>query len=83
MSCLIVFKSITYAQNAQGLFGRNGILSDMVRPPLQLGKGSCSYGVKMNKTDLYRACQLMLQTHTKVAGMYVITPRGEYEEVTL
>ena len=62
MSCLIVFRSITYAQNAQGLFAKNGILAIIIRPPLKLGKGSCSYALKLDGKHLKKACDLLLQT---------------------
>jgi len=81
VSCLIVFRSITYAQNAQGLFAKNGILATIMRPPLKLGKGSCSYALKLDGKYLKKACDLLLQTRIKIIGLYKTGGDGQYQEV--
>ncbi|MBQ2865517.1 MAG: DUF3343 domain-containing protein [Clostridia bacterium] len=59
MSCLIIFKSITYAQNANRLLGRNGINSYLIRKPSAIIANSCGYALKINCPDIERAKVLM------------------------
>ena len=55
MSCLILFKSITYAQNGNLRLNKNGVNSYLIRKPAAITGASCGYGLKVNCTDIERA----------------------------
>lgn len=55
MSCLILFKSITYAQNGNLRLNKNGVNSYLIRKPASITGASCGYGLKVNCTDIERA----------------------------
>ena len=55
MSCLILFKSITYAQNGLYRLSTAGITSYITRKPSDLVGKSCGYGLKIRCEDIQRA----------------------------
>ena len=70
MSCLIVFCSLTQAQNAAAILRRNGISTVMVKPPTSLGRGSCAHGLLLPDRCLQEALQLLQKTSRKPLGIY-------------
>ena len=70
MSCLIVFHSMTHAQNAAAILRRSGISGTLVKPPVNLGRGSCAYGIVFHSDVLPAALQLMGKTSSKLLGVY-------------
>jgi len=54
MSCLILFKSITYAQNGMYRLSKAGITSYITRKPSDLVGKSCGYGLKVKCEDITR-----------------------------
>ena len=55
MSCLILFKSITYAQNGNARLLQHGITSYIIRKPSELEGTSCGYALKLNCNDIEKA----------------------------
>lgn len=82
MSCLIVMKSITYAQRASGILMRIGISSAIIKPPVSLGKGSCSYALKIKYTDLGRAIAALKGSNIPISGVFTLE-EGYYREVSV
>lgn len=82
MGCLIVLKSITYAQRAQNLLGQMRIPSGIIKPPVSLGKGSCSYALKVKYNDLKRACEAIRRANIPISGAYTLE-EGFYREVSI
>jgi hypothetical protein len=58
-------------------------MSDLVRPPLALGTGSCSYGVKLRCNKLNAAMALIGKTRIKPVKAYKILPNEGYREVSI
>ena len=59
MGCLIVFRSVTYAQNAQNLLGKHHISTVITRPPAELAKGGCSYALRLREGDMEAALAVL------------------------
>lgn len=83
MSCLIVFHSLTHAQNAAAILRRNGISSIMVKPPTSLGRGSCAHGLLLENVCLPRAMELLKKTSKKPLGIYEKTRDNIWKEIVL
>ena len=83
MSCLIVFHSLTHAQNAAGILRRNGISAVMVKPPTSLGRGSCAHGLLLENAYLPRAMELLKKTSKKPLGIYEKTRDNIWKEAAL
>lgn len=81
MGCFIILKSITYAQRASGLLSRLRIPSSIIKPPVSLGKGSCSYALKIKYGDMKKAVDAIRGANIPISGVYTLE-EGYYREVT-
>ena len=70
VSCLIVFRSMTHAQNAAAILRRNGISAALVKPPVSLGRGSCAFGLVIRDEYLSASLHLMQKTSGRFVGVY-------------
>ena len=82
MSCLIVFRSMTQAQNAAAILRKNGISAPLVKPPVSLGRGSCAFGLAISGTYLPGVLQLLRKTSLKPLGIFENTA-NRWREVLL
>ena len=82
MSCLIVFRSMTQAQNAANILLKSGISSAQIKPPVQLGRGSCAFGLIIGSQYLPVALRLLQKTAITPLGIFESTPSG-WREVIL
>ncbi len=82
MSCLIVFRSMTQAQNAAAVLCKNGVSAVMVKPPTSLGRGSCAHSVAVQPAYLAGSLQLLKKTSLSPLGLYEQTSDG-WREVLL
>ncbi len=82
MSCLIVFRSVTQAQSAAAILRKNSISSVQVKPPVELGRGSCAFGLVLPGKYLPQALALLQKTSLRPLGLFENT--GErWREVVL
>ena len=70
MGCLIVFRSVTYAQNGLNHLNRNHIGAVLTRPPTGLGKNGCSYALKVGQQDLSRALEVLTRSGVPWSGAF-------------
>ncbi len=82
MSCLIVFRSVTQAQSAAAILRKNGISSVQVKPPAELGRGSCAFGLVLPGKYLPQALALVQKTSLRPLGVYENTV-DRWREVVL
>lgn len=80
MGCLIIVKTVTQAQKSASILSRVGVASSIEKPPVSLGKGSCSYAVRINYADLPRAIGALRRAGIATNGVYVMNA-GRYREV--
>ncbi|WP_458861890.1 DUF3343 domain-containing protein [Acidaminobacterium chupaoyuni] len=83
MGCMIVFKSVTYAQRANFLLSKQGIPTVMVRAQAILGSGSCSYGIKCKAKQLEQVVQLLKKNKIPFGKIYVMNQVGVWQEAEL
>ena len=76
MSCLIVFHSMTHAQNAAAILRRSGISGTLVKPPVSLGRGSCAFGLVIGNQYLPVALRLLQKTSITPLGIFESAPSG-------
>ena len=83
MGCLIIFRSITYAQSAERKLAKQGINAHLGRPPAGLAGGSCSYSLKIKDHDVPKAKQFIKQSKILYYKIYDQLSNDNYREVTL
>ncbi len=59
MSCLILFKSITYAQSGNARLNKRGVNSYLIRKPAAITGNSCGYALKINCADIETAKNIL------------------------
>lgn len=58
---LITFRSVTFAQKAQGQLRRAGIESTIQRTPAGLSERGCSYCLRLRAWDMGQTVQLLTE----------------------
>ena len=79
MSCLILFKSITYAQNGNARLLKNGINSYLMRKPASLAGKSCGFALKINCSDIERAKKLLIENGIAFSSCWKLSSGKWYE----
>ncbi len=82
MSCLIVFRSVTQCRAAADILRKNGIAAVEVKPPLELGRGSCAFGLVIPGGRFPNAQGLLKKTNIRPLGLYENTG-ARWREVVL
>ena len=70
MDNLIKLSSVTQAMRARDILKSRGITAKVMRIPASNGRGSCSYGLKIN-SRLTEAVQILRDNNIKVSGRAV------------
>ncbi|MBQ7625078.1 MAG: DUF3343 domain-containing protein [Clostridia bacterium] len=78
MNCLILFKSITYAQNAAIKLKAANINSYMIRTPVSLSGGGCGYSLRIKCKDLEAAKKILAKTGVSFISAFRINEQGKY-----
>lgn len=81
MGCLIVFRSVTYAQNAQHILSKKHISAVLTRPPMGLAKGGCSYALRIREEEVRDALVCLAGSPVHYTGAYCSKGTG-WQEVT-
>ncbi len=81
MHYLIVFRSLTYAQRAAKTLERAGILSYMVRPPIEISEKGCSHALKIRAESYAKAAKLIRDAGFAYEAIYRVDGAGKAEEV--
>ena len=79
--CLIVCKSITYAQRAKRVLSREGISASIVRPPIEIFGNSCGYAVKISEGFLGEALEIMRNNGFDPTRVITLDRDGSYREM--
>ena len=83
MGCLIVFRSVTYAQNAQAYLAKKHISTTMVRPPAAVAKGGCSYALRVSRGEVRNAIQYLARSPVQYTGAFCGGGTSGWEEVRM
>ena len=63
-------------------FSSHGIALSVIKPPVSLGHGSCSYALRIKEADLQKAAALLSGISIKIKGIYVVE-NGKYREAEI
>ena len=67
MDNLVRLSSVTQAMRAKDILKKQGISAKVIRTPALRGKGSCSYGLKIDNS-LNEAVRILRKNNIKVSG---------------
>ena len=86
--CLILCRSLTYAQRSSRALERAGITAVVRKAPLSVSKTGCTYCVKLKETQLERALLLLDRAAIQRGKIYRLLedaqrPDGNLEELTV
>lgn len=81
MGCLIVFRTMTQAQRAASVLKNQHFSVDIVRPPLEAGKGSCSAALRISEQQLMAAASLISKLSFRPLAYYRVLANGMLQEV--
>ena len=59
MYCLLIYKSLTWAQMAVKLLRSKGLRANLSKPPRDMVSASCSHSVTIMNADMGRAMMLV------------------------
>ena len=81
--CLILCRSLTYAQRSSRVLERAGITAAVLKAPLSVSKTGCTYCVKLKETQRERALLLLDRAAIQRGKIYRLLEDGTYQEVTV
>lgn len=81
--CLIICRSLTYAQRAGRAIERSGITAVVVRTPYKIAPSGCSYSVKISQNKLSEALAALKRMGAEHLGAYVLNADGTCREVAV
>lgn len=81
MGCLIVFQSMTHAQRTASIFRNQNIQVNIIRPPLEAGRGSCSAALHISEHHFDKAKTLISKLSVRPIAYYKVLPDRRLQEV--
>lgn len=79
--CLIMFRSLTYAQRAAHLLERAGVTATVRKAPPGLTDRGCTYCVRIRSGRLDSALALLEQRGISRGKVFLLRAEGGYQEV--
>ena len=79
--CLILFRSLTYAQRASHILERGGITATIRRAPQGLTDRGCTYSIRLRAQHLGRALALLKQRGLEHGKVFQMSEGGVWQEV--
>ncbi len=79
--CLILFRSLTYAQRAERVLERAGITATIRKAPQSVSDRGCTYCVKIHAARMERALAVLEQTRLQTGRVFVAEADGTLQEV--
>ena len=83
LGCLLICRSVTYAQRVKKVLERVGIHAKVVRPNLQLTGGECGYAVRISDVFLAEALETLNQNRIPPQKVLIQDDRGGFREMTI
>lgn len=79
----ITFRSVTLAQRGEGILKRNGIQCVLQRTPRWMEEQGCGYCLRVKQYQVDGVVRLLRGSQVGFRKVYVQSPDGSVEEVTL
>lgn len=80
---LITFRSVTFAQKAQRILQRAGILCGLQRTPKELSRRGCGYCLRLRPNEILSARNLLEAEGVEYGKCYAVREDGSMEEVSV
>jgi len=80
--CLIILRSVTYAQRAKRILERAGLSAYVIKPDSYLVGNGCGFAVKVSEGYLPEALEILRNNNFDIGKVYVSTENG-YRELKL
>ena len=80
---LITFRSVTFAQHAQKVLQRGGILCQLQRTPKMLTVRGCGYCLRLREEDVLAAVAILRSEQIAFAKLYALNGDGTPQEQSL
>ena len=77
--CLIILRSVTYAQRAKRALEKAGISAYVIKPEARLVGNGCGFAVKVSETYLAEALDILEKKQFDIGKVYVSSPKGYRE----
>ena len=81
--CLIICRSVTYAQRAQNILQRRGYTATLVRPSVEIVGGSCGYAIKIAEKYLTDAVYALRSNGINPVRTVIVQRDGRVHEVRI
>ena len=78
----ITFRSITFAQRAEGVLRRNGFICVLQRTPRWMEERGCGYGVEVKCPELRQGLEVLRREKIPFRKSYLLHPDGVAEVIT-
>ena len=78
MQIVIIFKSVTYAQRAERLLAKNGIVSNVMKAPFGKNSGACAYAVRINDKNIVKALGIIKESGLSYTDIMIKQADGSY-----
>ena len=79
--CLILFRSLTYAQRAAHALERSGLTATIRKAPPGLSDRGCTYSVRIRARNLGGALALLSRKGLEHGKVFLTGPDGGWQEV--
>ena len=79
----ITFRSVTFAQQGEGLLQKKGIRCTLLRTPKWMEQQGCGYSLRLRCRDVTAAVELLRQHQVAFRKVYTQRERGRMEEMYL
>lgn len=81
--CMITFRSVTFAQRAEGVLQRMGYFCTVRRTPKWMEEQGCGYSLRLRQEDIMAAALLLRENGISYRKVYEMTGEGQLEELRL
>jgi len=81
--CLIMCRSLTYAQAAMRTLERSGISVSLMKAPQSISAAGCSYGVRVPLRRLQECLELLRRNNRPIGKVYRFLQDGTLEEMSV
>ena len=81
--CMIIVRSVTYAQRGVRMLERHGISAYVVRPNIEMLEGGCGFAVKVSEGYMAEAIEILKQGGFEISRALIAKPDGSYREMRI
>lgn len=82
-TCVITFRSVTFAQRGEGVLRRAGLGCTLQRTPRWMEEQGCGYSLRLRHRDGAAAVRLLRESNIAFRKVYLHDGSGTLEELVL